>query len=179
MFVAAVAPLAVAAAYLYGWRLAAAARLDSLESRHAALVQTEDFPAEMARAERRLKESAAELEAERAAPGPELKAVPPQGTALAERESAVLGVFAEAGLSVLRGEDAPERGLSSSAGEALTRAVGRDGWSAACRRYVIDGTYPAVKRALDVFAARRMAVVPGGVSMREGGRGRWTLEVWL
>lgn len=177
-FLAVAVPVALAALYVVLWRNGASRRLDALSERHVSLVAVEDFESEMARAGRLLKDSEAELAAELAVPESPAKAVAPEGSSLAERERAVIGVFAAAGLAVLRCEIADEG--SPAAGDALSAAVGRGtAWRAVRRRYVLDGTYPAVKKALDVFAARKMAVVPDGVSMRGAGRGRWTVEIWL
>ena len=179
LFVAAQLPVAIVAAYWYGWRSGASVRLAALEGRRDALVSAEDFDMEKARASRMLSASLAELKAEREAPEPEPKVVASPDMTLAEREEAVLGVFREAGLEVKSGETPEARG-ASAAGDALVAAAGwRRGGPAAFRRYSLDGAYPCVKKALDAFAARRMGVVVEKVEMRDGGRGRWTLEVWL
>jgi len=178
VFLAVVVPLAAVAAYAFLWRADAARRLDSLVGRNAALVAPGDFPMEMRRAERRLADSAAELESERAVPAPAAKMSADAGATPAERESSVLNAFREAGLVVVRSET-PEPQPEGGAGDAVSEAVGPGGWRATCRRYTLDGTYPAVKRALDAFAARKMAVVVDKAEMRESGRGRWTLEAWL
>ena len=180
LFVAVAAPLAAAAAYFFLWRVDAAKDLAELERRNDALVAEEDFPVAMRRAERQLADSAADLAAERAAPAPDAKMKADGGATSAERESAVLDVFRESGLVVVRGEARDGTTADGGPGAVIGEAAGIDGgWRAVCRRYTLDGTYPAVKRALDAFAARRMAVVAEKAEMRESGRGRWTLEVWL
>ena len=51
--------------------------------------------------------------------------------------------------------------------------------------YVVPATgralhaLPDVVKALRAFDERKMAVIPDCVQMRETGRNRWTLEVWL
>ena len=50
---------------------------------------------------------------------------------------------------------------------------------AAKRIYMVEGRYPQVVAALEIFAAREMAVVVEKVEMREGRHGRWVLTIWL
>jgi hypothetical protein len=68
LFLAVVVPVAIIAAYWYGWRASAGRRLAELETSHAQLVAVEDFPMEKRRAERELAEANAELEAEKKIP---------------------------------------------------------------------------------------------------------------
>ena len=180
VFLAVALPLAAVAAYVWMWRIDAAKTIASLERLHGTLVAVEDFPAELARAQSQLDASAAELEAARNAAWPQKKIVYDCDASFACRESDVIGVFREAGLVVMRSEalSAPSAG-EETGGKAIMDARGRQrGWGAELRRYTLDGTYPSVKRALDAFAARQMAVVPEAVSMR-GGVTRWTIELWL
>ncbi len=179
IFVALVMPLAIAAAYWYGWRSSAAARLSALESRSGAMVSRETYDAQKLRASRILSASLREVEAERAAPEPEVEVVVDRGVSAAEREEALLRVLRESGLDVKSGTTPEKRGAGDG-GEALARAAGwGDGAKPILRRYSLDGAYPCVKMALDAFVARRMGVIVEKLEMVGGATGRWTLEVWL
>lgn len=173
LFLAVVVPVAALAAYGYFWRAETGRRVASLAARSASLVQAEDFDFERQRAERELKAAEAELAAERAVPVPAQKVVTSADMVQAERERQVLAVFREAGLGVL-GSDVVEGG----AGAAVLRATGLRP-APICRRYLLDGRYPQVRKALETFAECKMAVVVEKMEMGEVGRGRWKLEVSL
>lgn len=181
IFLALLVPVALVAGYVYFWRLDAARRLDDLMRRNATLVAVEDFPSRKRMAERARDDAREALATERAVPRPPAKMQADPNATFAERERAVLDVFRAAGLCVVRGETLPKSSaIDENAGGAIWRAAGwQRGWSAEHRRYELDGTYPAVKRALDVFSARQMAVIPEKVEMHAPGLARWIVEVWL
>ena len=181
LFLAVVIPMALLAAYWYGWRAEAGRRLDNLAHRHATLVDEADFPMEKRRADQALAEAQAELDAERKIPMPQSKVKADAQAHAAERERIVLQVFREAGLTVVGSAAASgQRSDSSQTGHAGELLRGTGTRPAPLRRaYTIDGRYPDVVRALETFAAREMAVIPDGVTMRAEGRNRWTVEVWL
>jgi len=182
VFIAAVLPIALIGAYVHFCRIPQAKKNDSLASRHLSLVAVEDFPFEKRRAESALADAQTELEAEKNVPCGEMKVVSKRDDSFADRESAVLKVLRDSGLIVLRSEMLPGGGRADSLDprDTIWRANGwRRGWCAECRRYTLDGTYPAVKRALDSFAAGKMPVIVQKVDMREDANSRWSLEVWL
>ena len=172
LFLAVVVPALAIAAYIWLWRADAARKVAELEIRSASLVTNEDFAGAKALADRALKAAEEELASEKSAPPPATTVKGDPDATAAERESAVLSVFREAGLWVVRSEDVG----GGAAGDKL-RATGTCR-EPRCRRYVLDGSYPAVRRALDAFVVREMAVVPERLEMREAGVARWTMEVW-
>ena len=181
LFLAAVVPLALLAAYWYGWRAAAGRQVAELERRQSALVAEEDFQMEKRRADAELAEARAELAAAKKLPPPQTTVKADPGASAALRERQVLQVFREAGLTVV-GSAAPkdirpaDGSLGGRAGE-VRKAT--DVCPEPVRReYVIDGRYPDVVKALETFVERQMAVIPDCVKMRAAGRNRWTLEVW-
>ena len=179
LFLAVAVPAALLAAYWYCWRASAGRQLDELQSRQSQLVTAEDFPMEKRRAERELAEAKAELEAEKRIPRPQVAVVAEAGASEAERERHVLQVFREAGLTVVASE-APKGDAAANPGRAgeLLKATGARPLPRR-RAYTVDGRYPDVVKALRAFDEGKMAVIPDCVQMRETGRNRWTLEVWL
>ena len=182
LFLAVVVPVALLAAYWYGWRASAGRQLADLQGREAQLVTAEDFPIEKRRADHDLAEAKAELDAE--------KKVPPQagaaalvaadaGTSEAERERQILLLLREAGLTVV-GSEKPKGDTAAHACKAgeLLKATGVRPVPIH-RAYTLDGRYPDVVKALKALAERKMAAIPDCVQMRATGRNRWTLEVWL
>lgn len=182
LFLAVVVPVAALALYWYGWRESAAKRESALKSRLSALVAEEDFPVEKARASRALASARAELAAEKGIPMPQTKVKGNPAASVSERETAFLGVLAEFDVAVLS-SGGPDS-LGASGGDAVRGGDEALAASGACQRpvlraYVLEGKYPAVVKALEAVAEREMAVVPETAAMRESGRGKWTLEVWL
>lgn len=182
LFLAVVVPVAVIAAYWYGWRTSASKRLAELETRHEQLVAAKDFPMEKRRAERELVEANAELEAERKVPPPQTKVNADAQTSAAERERQVLQLLREAGLTVV-GSTASKDGAGASGpnaakGGELLKATGLRN-APVHRAYTVDGRYPDVVKALKAIDERKMAAIPDRVQMRASGRNRWTLEIWL
>ncbi len=184
LFLIVVVPAVLAAAYAYFWRMDAAKRIERLETRRDSLVSEEDFPFEKAAAERRLASAREELERERATPPAELGVRARADATPAERERDVLRVFGECGLGIVRSnvegtvEELQSSSPASVAGGVALRETGFRP-EPVLRRYVLDGSYPAVKRALDRFASEKLAVVPARVEMRDAERERWTLALWL
>ena len=186
LFLAVAVPVAIVAAYVWLYRADASKRLDALRGETAALVEPAMFEMEMRAARAMLADAEREFEAEMKRP-PELSRVKGgPGDSQAMRERAVLEIFRDCGIGVMRSDDAPRGTFAADAheaepladaGKALSGCGARP--SPVRRRYVLDGAYPAVRNALGAFAAREMAVVPCSVEMRENGRGRWTLLLWL
>ncbi len=174
LFLAIALPAAIVGAYLYFYRGDAVKRIGSAEKTSAAMISAEDYDFEKAKALRSLASAKEELEAERAAPRPELRLKGEKDAPPAKRESAVLGIFAKAGLGVLRSEEVSKDGANFRR-EALKAA----GVEAVLRRFTLDGSYPAVRRALDAIASEELAAIPEAVEMRESGRARWTISIWL
>ena len=198
LFVAVVLPVAIVAAYIYFWRAEAGRRVDELAARSAVLVKAEDFDFEMARAKKSRAEALEELEAEKKVPTPEAKVRGKSEAKIAERERAVMGVLREAGLVIRaarnEGEDegfvvedefgdevvgeAYRGGAEVFRGGDVLKATGVRP-EAAKRIYMVEGRYPQVVAALEIFATREMAVVVEKVEMREGRHRRWVLTIWL
>ena len=178
LFLAVVVPVALLAAYWYGWRASAGRQLADLQGREAQLVTAEDFPIEKRRADHELAEAKAELDAEKKVPPPQVAVVADAGTSEAERERQILLLLREAGLTVV-GSETP-KGAAAHAGKAgeLLKATGVRPVPIH-RAYTLDGRYPDVVKALKTLAERKMAAIPDCVQMRAAGRNRWTLEVWL
>ena len=176
IFLAVFLPLAIIGAYVHFWRMDAAKSLAALEASHAQLVAVEDFPLEERIRKARLAEAEQQLENERAIPPADAKVVADAAASVAVREREIMKVFSDAGLAVVRCDAVADKGDDSSA--AALSATGLRP-SPICRRYTLDGTYPAVKRALDVFCRDRMAVIPDSLAMRPSGFARWSLEIFL
>lgn len=176
IFLAFFIPAAIAAAYLYFWRIDAAARLAALEAESANLVTAEDFPLEKRIREAQIPKAQAELENERNATPPEQLVVADAAASIAAREREITRIFGDAGLVVLRCEALPQNDRNPSA-DALAATGLRQ--TPLCRRWTLDGTYPAVKRALDAVSRRRLAAIADGIHMRASGFGRWSLDVWM
>ena len=185
LFLVVAVPIAVLAAYVVLWRVPHAKKVESYRQRCAALVDPEDFQTEKARLQKRVEESAAELEEERKSPPPESTMKGSSSDTVAVRERAVLEVFREAGLRVVSSEAGragpPDGGGSPassapSRGESVLKATALRP-EPRSRRYVLDGGYAAVMRALAMLADRKCAVIPERLAMGDGER--WTLFVWL
>ena len=172
VFIAVVLPVLSAAAYFHFWRKDAAARLDRLETECRGLVDPEEYPELKAAAERRLDEARAALEKEKNVKADESVVMRSAGRPEAMRENDVLRVFGEAGANVLKSERVP----GSSAGALLSAASGIE--SPVCRKYTLEGPYPAIKRALDLFSSKRMAVVPERVEMQPSRPASWLVWIW-
>ena len=179
LFLLVAIPLAAAALYVCRYRTDAVKRIDDCGRRLAALVEPEDFPFEKKRAQSALAEAEAALGRERAVPVPAARVKGTADETAAARELAVITVFREAGLAVRRSEiDAGRSSDVSATGAAVLKATGVRPTPVA-RRYLLEGPYPALQKALKIFADREMAVVVTAIGMREGGAGRWTLEAVL
>ena len=177
LVLAVVVPLALLAAYWYGWRAAAGRQIAELENRQETLVTEEDFPQAKRQADRELAEATAELEAERKVPPPQATMKADAQASAAERERQTLQVFRDVGLTVVGSAEAKSDGTRAGKAGDLLKATGVR--PAPVRRsYTLDGRYPDVVKALRTFAEKQMAVIPDCVQMRAGGRNRWTLEVW-
>ena len=174
LFLLVAVPVAAAAGYCWLWRSDAVKQIDTLERRCAALVEKEDFPLEKKRAERELGLAGAELEKERKIETRSPEVVAERGENAAERERTVLAVFRESGLAVRRGEIVKE----PNAAAATLKATGLRP-KPVVRRYTLEGRYPQLVRALELFASRKLAVIVASIAMGGGDRGRWILEVTL
>ena len=177
IFLAFFLPIAIVGAYAWLWRADAAKNIRALERQRSALVTAEDFPYEKRLRENALAAAKTELAAEESAPRPEPKVVAAAEQALAAREREAMRIFRASGLTVVRSE-----AVDAANGDCIARDALRDAGACdapALRRYSLDGTYPAVKRALDAFCASRMAVVAERVEMRPAAFARWSIDVWL
>ena len=180
LFLAVAIPLTAVAIYSYAYRADAARKLDSLRKESASLVDEMTFDDDMRSAKRALAAAEAELATESSAPVPPSEVNASADESPAERERQVLEVLLTCGIGVVRTEDASQKSgandVTARGGDALKATGLRP--EPSLRRYTLDGAYPAVRRALGAFAAKKMAVVPESLEMRESGRGRWTLSVW-
>ncbi len=171
-FLGAFIPAALAAAYIYLWRGDASRDAARLQATAASLVSQEDFAFEQARAARAAEAAAKELADEKAAPEPETLVECRADATAASRELAVLDVLRSSGLVAIRSES-PQNDTAANAAEALVASGALR--TCALRRWTLDGSYPAVKKALAEFAARRMPAIP--VRLERGAANRWTLEL--
>lgn len=171
-FVSVAAPLAAVAAYVWLWRADAGKRLERLETECRSLVATEEYDDAKAAALRRLDEARRDLEEEKKAKMPESAVVCVPGRPEAMRENDVLRIFGETGLNVLKSESC----IGSTAGDVLSAASGIS--SPVCRKYAIEGQYPAIKRALDLFSSRKAPVIPERIEMRPARPPVWTIWIW-
>lgn len=174
VFVAAVIPLALAAAYWFAVHNDLAAKVSALKSEVSQLVSAEDFDFELSRAKRTAAEAAKELATEKAIPMPNAKVKADPKASEAAREAELLAVFRRAGLTIVSGVPVSEN-RSSKASDAL-RATG------VCpepirRAYVLEGRYPQVLAALDAIATEEMAVLV--VRIASPSSGHWEMEVVL
>lgn len=182
IFTAVAIPLLAAAAYVWLWRMDAAAKLEAQAKELSTLVEEEDYPFEMRRAQSRLADAQADLEAEKSTPMPQLEVAAAPNATLAKRESDVLAVLRESGLEIRRSEliRVAADGETADAAIALRDASpGTRSAPVALRRYTLDGTYPLVKKALETFAVRKMPVIAERLEMKSAPLARWTMEVWL
>jgi len=172
LFLALAIPLAAAALYWYAWRADAGRRLEATERQRASLVAEEDFEGEFAMARRERESAEAELESERKVPPPAAKVKANPEDSEADREVAALKVFRDAGLRVVASEQLEGTGPAAD----LLQASGFRPRPMS-RRYVLEGSYSQVVKALSAFAEGEMAVAPERVGMSEAGH--WTMEVAL
>lgn len=181
IFVAAILPLAILGGYWYGWRVDASKNLSLQEQRCDAMVSQEEYAEQKLHASRSLSAATRQLEEELAKAPVKLHVDPVFDKTPADREQALLGVLREVGLNVKSGQT-PKADVvrALEVASVLERAASFGaGERAILRRYKLDGEYPSVKAALDMFVARRMAVVVEKIEMASGDAGRWMLEVWL
>ena len=178
IFLAVFIPAVVVGAYIYFWRIDAAKAVASLEARHASLVAIEDFPLEKRIRDARLEEARKELESEKATPRAEALVADNSGAAFAVRERRVMRIFREAGLVVVRSDAIDIHNGEEAAAENALTATGLCPHPTR-RSYTLDGSYPAVKKALDTFCGERLAAIAERISMRPSGYARWTIDVWL
>ena len=171
-FVAVALPVAMVAAYFWLWRADAAKKLDRLETECRNLAEVDEYPSLKAAAERRLAEARSALEREKSAETDESSVVRSGGRPEAMRENDVLRVFGEAGANVLKSELV----AGSPAGALLSAASGIE--KPVCRKYTLEGPYPAIKRALDLFSSKKMAVIPERVEMRSSRPASWLIWIW-
>lgn len=174
IFLAFALPVAAIAAYFWLWRNDAAKKLSALEEKSSALVAKEDFEGEMARALARQAAAEKSLEEERMIKINANQVIASIDSSSAERESKVLNVFRSSGITVIRSEIAD--GMSEEAQLALENAGAAR--KSVCRKYLLDGTYPGIKKALDLFSLEKMAIIPERVEMRGTSVGRWVLYIW-
>lgn len=177
-FLSVAVPAAALAAYVWLWRIPEARAVRALEAERAALVAPEDFADHKASAAAALASAREALAREKEIPPPPLEVAGGRDAPFAERELAVLSVFREAGVAVLRAVDAKVEGGTdadgSEAAAALTAAGGPR--SPRCRRYVLDAPYPAVRRAFALLVERKAPAIPAKAGM--DGAGRWETEIW-
>ena len=181
IFVIIVGALALAAAYVYFYRLNTGKMLERMERREAAIVTVEDFPDEKQRAERERRQAAEALETERAIPAPAAK-VMGSGGAVAEREREVIAIFRAAGLRIIKSELARGEGGSvsvQSQGGAAVSALKATGAvvSPEKRLYELSGAYPQILVALQQFCDELRPVIVESASLENATKNIWKLTV--
>ena len=173
VFIVFVVPVAILAAYVYYWRIPHAAKVKEDREKCEKLIKREVYAEEKAKLDKRLAETAAELEKEKATPPPAAAIDAAAGDGVAKRERTVLDIFREAGLRVVSTAAAsvtPQRGGDVLRGTAL-RPDPR------MRRYQLEGSYASLLRALSLFTERKSAVLVERVETSGGEN--WTVILWL
>lgn len=185
LFITVAGPGALVAAYLWLWRPPLVASTVELAGRSTSLVAVEDYEMNKRHAHARLNEAREALEAARNVPQAQTKVAAPKDLAQAARERAALNILRSARLDVIRSASGHERSTSAAAhldGEhapdaqrALHEALPE--LDPIRRRWTLDGSYPALKRALNAFATSLEPVIPERLEMT--GQGSWILEASL
>ena len=173
IFVAVVLPLTLAALYSQIWRPKIVSRLQALESRDRSTVSEVRFPGEKRSLVQAAEAAEKELKAEEAKKLPASKFAGSPKDSRAVRTQMVVEVFRAAALRVVSSEVVETRGDSRET--ALLRATGTIA-DAVKRKYVLKGTFSAVRAALEGFVERKMPVVVSSVDSVNGLD--WRVEVY-
>ena len=177
LFVVLVIPAALLGAYIYYWRIPHAEKVKTASEACAKLITPEKHAEEKAKLQKLVADTAAELEAEKKMNVPESKIAAGAGDTVAAREQAVLDVFRDAGLRVVSSEINNAEDGGARGGAVLRATALRP--SPRGRRYSLEGSYSAVRRALELITERKCAVIAERLEM-EGGEGeKWSLLLWL
>ena len=181
LFVVVVVPAALLSAYVYFWRAPYAAKVKTDTESCAKLMTPENFAAEKQKCaaekqkrEKLVADSAAELDRENKTPTPEAKIAAAAGDTVAARERAVFEVFRDAGLRIVSSEVCGDGG-GARGGGVLRATAYRP--SPRARRYRLEGSYSAVKKALELIVERKCAVIPERLEMNGGEN--WTVFLWF
>lgn len=179
VFLAVVVPLALAAAYVWLWRLPTEKRLESLREEHRRLPDVEMFPMERRQLEQRAQEAERELAAARAEK-PKEGAVKGDPTASAtRRQDAVVAALTAKGVKVRsvapvqssRQEDARGMGVLRDCGVRPTPVA---------IRLEVEAEYSVLVQALRAFADARAPVVPESVSLSPANSHlHWSFVLWI
>ena len=173
IFVAVVLPLTLAALYSQMWRPETISRLQTLESRDRSTVSEALFPGEKRSLVLSAETAEKELKAEEAKELPASKFTGSPKDSRAARTQMVVEVFRTAALRVVSSEVVETRGDSRET--ALLCATGTRA-DAVKRKYVLKGTFSAVRAALEGFVERKMPVVVSSVDSVNGLD--WRVEVY-
>lgn len=175
LFVVLVIPAALLGAYIYYWRIPHAEKVKTASEACAKLITPEKHAEEKAKLQKLVSDTAAELEAEKKTNVPESRIAAGAGDTVAAREQAVLDVFRDAGLRVVSSEINNAEDGGARGGAVLRATALRP--SPRGRRYSLEGSYSAVRRALELITERKCAVIAERLEM-EGGE-KWSLLLWL
>lgn len=175
VFVSVALPLAIAALYVWMWRMPATDEAAKLSEKSLALVQEEDFPRRMAIARRETELRQAALETEKSRPSPESLVSPANGAHLPERQRALFAIFATNSMRIISSK--ADAAAPGEIGNALMKASG----ATECVRMTItaEGTYPALRAVLDALDAAKAAAIPENVSFAASAPNRWEIVLWL
>lgn len=174
IFVTVVVPAALLGSYVYFWRIPHMEKVKKESESCAKLITPENYAAEKQKREKLVADSAAELANEKKTPVPEAKITASAGDSIAARERVVLEVFRDSGLRIISSELCGEGG--GSRGGGVLRATGYRP-SPRARRYKLEGSYAAMRRALGLIVERKCAVIPERLEMYEGDT--WSLFLWF
>ena len=175
IFVAVALPLALLAAHWHFVRGPLEKERAALAAEQARLPDPDMFAVERRTLQTRVAEAEKDLDAARAEKAPEAEVRGEPGASEAARQQAVVDVLQAKGVRILKVEPVEDGG----AGADILRATGVRPAPVA-RRIELEAAYPALVDVLAEFEARRMAVVPGPVSMASDGTScRWEVTLWL
>lgn len=172
LFLAAVVPLALACAYFFYLRPSAAAKLKMLEDLDRTTVTHEEYPGEKRLRSAALTQAQANLVAEQNIKPPASEVAGHADDTPARRTCCVVAVFRSAGMRVVSASLAQD-GAGDRAANAL-RATGVRPVPVK-RVYVLEGAFPALKKAFETFAREKSPVVVS--SLESAGGDKWKVEI--
>lgn len=172
LFLAAVVPLALAIVYFMYPRESAVSKYKALQERDRVTVTHEEYPGQKRIRTIALREAQAAFAAEKEKKPPEPEVVGSADAAPARRTHDVVAVFREAGMRVVSVSLAQKHD-DARASHVLRATLVRP--APVKRMYVIEGSYPSLKKALETFVKEKTPVVAS--SLQSAGDDRWKVEI--
>lgn len=175
VFAATILPAALAAAYIYFWRMPALERIEELKEKEISLVDEAAFPARLAALRREADAARRDLEAFKAA-GPGESPMPrPPPASLAERQRVLFAHFTTHGMRIVSAKTAPQ--ADDAIAGILNIATARS--DATAIAIIAEGSYHALRETLEELDTSKEAVIPQSVAFSSTSPGRWEICVWL